>query len=97
MKRFKLFILSILSRYFHVFKLIYDLRGECTAPLSDWLFYWFKHKYVKKYKMIYWPVSSNSRISGSQFMFLGVGVAPGVMNGCYITANEDNPLDIGDY
>lgn len=97
MKKIKWAIILFLSRYFSIFKLILDLRGEYTAPPMGWLTKWLKHKLIKKYKSIYWPVSSHSIITGAEYITVGVGVAPGVVGGCYITANQENPLIIGDY
>lgn len=45
----------------------------------------------------YWPVHKNSLISGAQYIKIGVGTAPGLSFGCYIFANEESPITIGDY
>ncbi|WP_313956854.1 acyltransferase [Aliarcobacter cryaerophilus] len=48
-------------------------------------------------KKVYWPVDWKSKIIGSEYIYIGVGSAPGYSFGCYITASEKSPIFIGDY
>jgi acetyltransferase-like isoleucine patch superfamily enzyme len=48
-------------------------------------------------KTAYWPVHHSSTVSGAQYIYTGKGTAPGLSHGCYIFANENAPVFIGDY
>lgn len=80
-----------------IFRLFVDLKGEYTATNRVWFNAYLRHVFRGYERSIYWPINKNSVIQGASFIKLGVGVAPGIMHGCYITANKDNPLIIGDY
>ncbi|EGR7968624.1 acyltransferase [Vibrio vulnificus] len=47
--------------------------------------------------LAYWPVSNLSTVAGARYIKIGVGTAPGLSFGCYIFANEQNPIFVGDY
>lgn len=44
-----------------------------------------------------WPVHKNSRVTGKQWITIGEHTAPGASFGCYIFANKDSPIYVGDY
>lgn len=45
----------------------------------------------------YWPMDWKSKVSGSEYILVGVGSAPGYSQGCYIVASEKSPINIGNY
>lgn len=48
-------------------------------------------------KTAYWPVHPSSTVTGTSFIVTGKGTAPGLAHGCYIFADKDSPVFIGDY
>lgn len=48
-------------------------------------------------KTAYWPMHHSSTVSGAQYIYAGIGTAPGLSHGCYIFAGKDSPVSIGDY
>ena len=58
---------------------------------------WFMQKIVGFNRFVPWPVDFRSIVGGHQYMKIGMNTAPGISFGCYITANRENPIEIGDY
>lgn len=92
MKRVLKYTYNLLIRLF--FKSVYETR-ETAAPIT--LKILFFQKFLGFNKKAYWPVSFTSTVSGVEFIKIGIGTAPGYANGCYIFANEESPIFIGDY
>lgn len=44
-----------------------------------------------------WPVHFTSKVTGWEFITLGIAASPGFMGGCYVFAKEDAPIEVGDY
>lgn len=44
-----------------------------------------------------WPVHFTSKVTGWDYIDIGIAVAPGYMGGCYVFAKDDSPISIGDY
>lgn len=44
-----------------------------------------------------WPIHKNSIVSGTKYIKIGIGTAPGASFGNYIFANKESPINIGDY
>ena len=66
---------------------------ETQTPIR--LKHLIRHKFLKKYKRIPWPVSHNSHVAYPERIAIGIDVAPGYMKGCYIQGA--NGIKIGDY
>jgi len=77
-----------------LFKNFYE-RRYTNHPI--YLKYYIAQKLFKFNSKAYWPVDWRSNIIGSEYIYVGVGSAPGYNLGCYITASKDSPLYIGDY
>lgn len=57
----------------------------------------FMQKVLGFNRYVPWPVHFSSKVSGWNYINIGIAVAPGYMGGCYIFAKEDSPISIGDY
>lgn len=88
---FKKIILKLLKIFF---KDIY-----CRRYVSNPIY--FKHYVTQKLlwfnRGAYWPVNWTSRVIGAEYIYVGIGSAPGYGQGCYIVASENSPIYIGNY
>ncbi len=57
----------------------------------------FMQKVLGFNRYVPWPVHFSSKVSGWDYIKIGVAASPGYMGGCYIFAKEDSPISIGDY
>jgi len=57
----------------------------------------FMQKVLGFNRHVPWPVHFTSKVSGWDYIKIGVEVSPGYMGGCYVFAKEDSPISIGDY
>ena len=90
---------KVLKRlYFFSLRIIcpicYQTRNT-SAPITLKNLFWQKVLGINR--NAYWPVHYTSMISGSKYIHIGIGTAPGLSIGCYIFAHKDSPLYIGDY
>lgn len=77
------------------FRKSYETYGT-AAPITPFKRL-FQYLTFKGNAFAYWPVSKYSTIAGAKYIKIGIGTAPGLSFGCYIFANENNPIFIGDY
>lgn len=73
---------------------IYDSLDTPSPILPRML---FMQKGLGFNRRVPWPVHFTSRVSGWQFIEIGIAVAPGFEGGCYIFASRESPISIGDY
>lgn len=75
-------------------KKCYETR-KTAAPIT--LKTIFFQKILGFNRKAYWPMHFTSLAHGVEYILIGVGTAPGISFGCYIFANKENPIIIGDY
>ncbi len=81
-------------RNFPFLRPIYDSLDTPSPILLRML---FMQKLLGFNRRVPWPVHFTSKVSGWEYINIGIAVAPGFMGGCYIFAKEDSPISIGDY
>ena len=57
----------------------------------------FMQKVLGFNRRVPWPVHFTSKVSGWEYIRIGIAGSPGFMGGCYVFAKEDSPILIGDY
>ncbi len=77
-----------------IFKRINETKGTAAPVTLKNFIVQFIFGYNKS---AYWPVHHSSVISCAEYIKTGIGTAPGLSHGCYIFANADNPVTIGNY
>jgi acetyltransferase-like isoleucine patch superfamily enzyme len=71
-----------------------ETRGT-AAPVSLRSFFL---QYILGFnKTAYWPMHHSSTVSGSHFIEIGEGTAPGLSHGCYLFACKGGEIKIGEY
>lgn len=88
------------SAYFFCLRNIPALRPlhdslETASPILPRML--FMQKVLGFNRRVPWPVHFTSKVSGSEFIQIGVAGSPGFMGGCYIFAKQNSPITIGDY
>lgn len=73
---------------------LYDSLETASPILPRML---FMQKVLGFNRRVPWPVHFTSKVSGWEFIDIGIAGSPGFMGGCYIFAKQDSPISIGDY
>lgn len=73
-------------------KHIFRTQGT-SAPIT--VKSWFYQKILGFNRSAYWPTHPSTVVHGVENIRIGIGTAPGLSQGCYITGNDK--LEIGDY
>lgn len=68
---------------------------QTAAPITLKLLFW--QKILGFNRKAYWPMHFTSHVGGVEYIKIGIGTAPGLSFGCYIYADKNNPVYIGDY
>ncbi|MGR8931766.1 MAG: acyltransferase [Gammaproteobacteria bacterium] len=80
--------------HINLLKPIYETRNTGCPINFQYLFF---QKILGFNRRVPWPVHFTSKVTGEQYIKIGINTAPGVSLGNYIFASADAPIYVGDY